>query len=295
MVNTMTDMWIGPRGGELWFPAPIAGAAFTPVGWSSGSPTTYINGNAGIRRSKNTHMDYPMSWGVYSRARLSALRDMYTGARGPGLIYFIDPMAADLNVLPAQWAFPASAAYDATPLIGNDRPGLITTSLNQWGQPPESVQYALTSGAVSREIYIPIPPGYDAWFGVTGSISGTGGVTLTPVVLGDTLGTPVTPVMLAASSGTLVNTKISGVDYRGVIVSLNPEGTATSVTLTSMCMQILDQNQSPVGGNFIGGWGNSGCEFVEAPLITSISSVNGPDGEGQAKAACHLVEVGDGR
>lgn len=295
MANPMTQMWMGPRGNEMWFKPPKAGLAFTPVGWTAGNgPTQAIGGTANVRRSKNTHMDYPMEWGIDGREALSPLRDMYSGARGPGLIYFIDPMAADLNICPQQIAFPASSCYDAVPLYGDVRPNLVRTPDNVFGNPPESAQYLLTSTAVSRSVYFPIPVGYSAWVGVKGSITGTGGVRITPVVQGEITGTPFYPTMLSVTSAVRCNTLVDGTQFRGLVLDI-ANGTATSVILSAINIQILINGATPEIGNFIGGWGNSGCEFVEAPAITAYSSVLGPNGEGQVGAAAHLVEVGLGR
>lgn len=286
--NPMQAMWIGPRGGESWFKAPDSGGIFTPVGWASnsGSPAQQIGGGASIRRSKTTHKDYPMTWSIGSRLQFAPILDMYSGARGPGLIYFIDPMVSDLNVLPEQWAFPASACYDGTPLIGTVRPQNVATPANVNGYPPETAQYAL-AGSTLHPLYIPIPPGYTAWVGIHGTISGTGGVRVTPILPGNTATTAVFPTMLAVTTSTLVNSSFTGGTYQGIVVDITT-GTATTINLSGMIVQILPTGTTPGTSGFIGGLGNSGCEFTSAPSITSYSSALD-----QVGASAHLVEVGD--
>lgn len=287
-LQTLKNLWIGPRGGELWLPAPKSGLAFTPVGWMAGEANAYINGGSSVRRSSGTHMEYPMDWGLMSRLTLSPLRDMYNGSRGTGPIYFIDPAAADLNVLPAQWAYPASATDDGIPIIGAVRPGKVVTPSNTFNHPPVSAQYALSSTLVSRSLYIPIPPGFDAWFGVTGSQTGTKGVRITPVIQGSTVGAAIYPSMLSVNSGVRVNTQILGTSYAGLIIDIDPTGTATSTTLTSMCCQILSTGSTPDAGGFIGGWGHSGCDFKATPVITISNAALD-----QVTAHAEFTEVGD--
>lgn len=295
-------MWMCTRTAGAWVKMPDAGLAFTPVGWSqstAGASNGFMNGGAAVRRSKTTHMEYPMMWQNAKRLDVSALRDFYTGVYGPGLIYFIDPMAADLNVLPAQWAFPALACYDGIPIIGPTgnsatgsvtRPTNVSTPTNAFGYPTESAQYALTGTLTSRTLYIPIPAGFDAWVGVQGSISGTGGLRVTPVVRSTGAnGTAVFPAMLPVTGSTRVNTQIPGATNSGIILDI-AGGTATTVTLSGMCVQILPTGTTPSTGNFIGGLGNSGCDYNAAPSTVALSAPLD-----QVSANWTLIEAGDWR
>jgi len=289
--NPMQAMWIGPRGGEMFLPAPDSGGVFTPIGWGSNgnAPVQQLGGGASMRRSKTSHKDYPMTWTIGSRLTFSPLLDMYSGARGPGLIYFIDLMAADLNVLPEQWAFPASACYDGVPLIGTAAPANSATPANTNNYPPETASYTISSGLTTlHPLYIPIPTGYSAWVGVHGTIStGTGGVRVTPILPGNINGTPVIPTILPVTSNTVVNTQFDSTTYQGIVLDIMA-GTATNLNLSGMIVQILKDGITPSVGGFIGGMGNSGCEFVSAPVMTMISSAMD-----QVGAAAHLVEIGD--
>lgn len=290
--NPMQAMWMGPRGGEVWMPSPDAGGVFTPIGWgsNSNSPVQQLGGGASMRRSKTTHKDYPMSWTIGSRMQFAPLLDMYSGARGPGLIYFIDLMAADINILPEQWAFPASACYDGVPLLGSAPPANTGTPTNTNSYPPETAQYTLpNTGAVTlHPLYIPIPPGYSAWVGIHGTIGGgTGGIRVTPILPGNTATTAVMPTMIPVTSNVVVNTQFDSTTYQGIVLDIL-DGTAGTLNLSSMVVQILQDGVTPSTGGFIGGIGNSGCEFVSAPVITSYSSIMD-----QVGAAAHLVEIGD--
>lgn len=229
--NPMQAMWMGPRGGERWMPSPDSGATFTPIGWTATSGgTQQIGGGLTNRRSKTTHRDYPMTWSNYSRMVLGQLEDMYSGALGPGLIYFVDLMAADLNVLPAQWAFPASACYDGIPLIGTARPSNLATPTNAFGYPQETAHYSLY-GSTLHPLYIPIPPGYDAWFGASGVFSGAAntGIRVTPILPGNTPTTPLFPTLLPVNSSTLVNVDLSSATYQGLVIDVVPTPTITNL------------------------------------------------------------------
>lgn len=234
--NPMQAMWMGPRGGEMWVKSPDSGGTFTGIGFA-GTGQQGINGGFNQRRSKTSHMDYPMSWTIQNRLSASPLKDMYSGARGPGLIYFIDLMAADLNVLPSQWAFPAAACYDAVPLIapviattGNAlRPANVTSPTNAFGFPPETAEYQLVG--VANPLYIPIPPGYSAWFGANGVFTGAAntGMRVTPILPGNLTGTPQFPTMIAANSAQLVNTEFQSASYQGIVLDVVPTPTITNL------------------------------------------------------------------
>ena len=261
------EMWMGPRGGECWVPAGTVGNMQTPVGWSGG--TTGLNGGFTGRRSKNTHMEYTLGWIKKSRNRLRPVNDMYAGTRGPGLIYFIDPMAADLNVLPMAWSFPALATYDAPPIVGDVRPSRVPTPENGLNYPRESALY--TGTGTSRKLYIPIPPGYSAWFGVHGYSSGTGGVCVTPLRRSGNPDADVFPPIIDVNDPTRVNVSFASADYTGIEVSFKGNA-STSVAWAGTICQILPDGVTPTQGDFISGQGHSGCEFASAPQVTAESA-----------------------
>lgn len=262
------EMWMGPRGGETWVPQEAISGDRQRGAWSS--TQRYLNGQAGIRHSVASHMTYSMTWNLNTRDALRAISDMRAGIRGPGLIYFIDPMAADKNVLNEAWSFPAQATYDAIPLTGDTRPERVYTPANSLGYPPESARYKLPAGLTSETFYLPIPPGFVAWVGVHGSIDGTGGVCVTPVVNNSLNDADTYPAMLSVTDVTRVNTAYSSYDYQGLELSLKA-GTATAVVLSGLMVQILPEGRTPATGGFISGQGHSGCRFVETPSISPYS------------------------
>jgi len=302
-------IYMGLMDREKWVEAPQISADFSSVGWQSKSQG--LNGGATIRSSFTSHKEYTLTWGLRPRTAFSPIKRMTSGIDGTGLTYFLDPFAMDLNVLPGQWAFPGSAALDGPVLIGNDRPtAIVDTVPNALGYPIQSVAYALN--ATSRSLYVPIPSGYTAWFGWHGSSDGWGGVRLT-TRSGGTAGTVYFPEPLSVTDTTRFNQSLSGDSCSGVIIDLapNPSGTgllpatdlypsigltipasspATQVVLSGLMMQILPNGITPADGDFIEGWGNSGCRWEQKPTETAYS-IGLPQTEYSLSGK--LTEVGD--
>src|SRR4051812_37662956 len=145
-------MYMGVMDREKWVPACEISPDFSSVGWQSKSQG--LNGGATVRSSFSSHKEYAMTWPLNTRAAFSPIKRMAQGVDGTGLIFFLDPMALDMNVLPAQWAFPGSAALDGPVLIGNTRPsGIVDTVPNAFEYPAISVAYDLIGP--SRSLYVP--------------------------------------------------------------------------------------------------------------------------------------------
>lgn len=277
-------MWMGPRGYEQWVPPCLINPDFSSVGWQA--KTQLLNGGANVRTSFASHKEYAMSWPPRSRDTYRPLLDMASGMFGDGLIYFIDPMAMDKNVLPEHWAFPAQAALDGPVLLGDTRPNTIQTPTNSNGYPALSVQYPTTG--TSASLYIPIPPGYVAWVGQHGSSDGVGGVRVTPIQPGDVAITPVFPSMLPVTSTTRVDTSFSGDTLQGISLDL-AVSTATAVFISGVIVQILANGVTPAPGGFISGQGNSGCRFEQKPTQTPYSTGTP---ESELAISAKLAEVG---
>ena len=276
------QMWMGTRGYERWVKAPLTGNLdFSRVGWQAQSG--YLNGGASVRSSFASHKEYAMAWrGTRHEMRLIA--DLATGMFGTGLIYFIDPVAADKNVLPLQWSYPALAAKDGPILAGSVRPSTVPTPSNTLLYPIDSAQYALTT--TSKTLYVPIPPGFTAWFGYAGGTGGSGPIRLTPILSGNTAGTVIIPTMLAVTNQTRMNTQIAGGTNIGVVIDWN--GT-TAAPVAGMMMQILPNGTTPANtGYFNSGQGHSGCKFASKPSETPYSVPADSVG-----LAARLIETGD--
>lgn len=286
------NIWLGPRGHEMWVPAPSVNPDFSSVGWNS--KTQYLNGGAGVRSSYASHKEYVLSFNPTSRDRLRPITDMAAGMYGSGLIYWTDPVAADKNVLPEHWAFPGQAGLDGPVLIGDVRPNLtVETVANALGYPALSAVYTL--GATSQSIYLPIPPDCTAWFGAHGSTDGWGGVRVRPVLSNGSYGTAVFPEFLSVSDPTLVNVSFAGSGFSGIEIDLiastistgpfpaldaypsifaipGAATPATKIVLSGLIAQMLPTGATPPTGRFISGQGNSGCKFEGHPTLTPYSA-----------------------
>lgn len=301
-------MWFGTRGYMQHVPMPAFNADFSKQGFSTS--TQYLNGGASVRNSTSSHKVYNLAWNLTRRDELRPIVDYADGVFGDGLIYFIDPMASDKNVLPQHWAFPAQAAKDAPILFNDSRPATVTTSSNGLGYPSKSMQYALEED--SAKVFLPIPPGVVAWVGVHGSADGWGGVRVTPFDRQDSAGDAEYPTILSVNDPVRVNSSFSGAVWGGIELSLGVGvGTfgglypaldlypslnvfpldgappATSVILSGLMVQMLPIGKAPGVGGFISGQGHSGCQFENQPQQTAYSA-----GLDLAGLSAKLVETG---
>lgn len=286
-------MWFGTRGYMQHVPMPAFNQDFSKQGFSTS--TEGLNGSAQVRTSAASHKVYNMSWNLAARDDLRPIVDYHDGLFGRGLIYFIDPMTSDKNVLPQHWAFPAQSALDAPILFDTKRPTTVPTSANSLLYPSTSIQYSMQTEVES--VYLPIPPGMVAWVGVHGSADGWGGVRVTPFTREDVAGAAEYPVLLSVTDSTRVNTAFSSAEWGGIELSLGTGvGTfgglypaldlypslstfpreaampATSVVLSGLIVQMLPVGVTPATGNFISGQGHSGCKFEKAPQQTAYSA-----------------------
>jgi hypothetical protein len=113
-------MWFGTRSYMVEVTDPQMNPDYESVGW--GESTQYLNGGLGVSQSVAAHQEFFLSWAAMSRAEVRKITDFADGVYGTGLIYWLDPVAADQNVLPQQWATPSIGAYDGVPLAGDIRP-----------------------------------------------------------------------------------------------------------------------------------------------------------------------------
>jgi hypothetical protein len=218
-----------------------------------------------------------MSWNLKKRDELRPITDYADGIYGNELIYFIDAMAMDKNVLPQHWAFPGQALFDAPPLVKNTPPTAVPTPVNTLAYPTTSAVYTL--GGTSQTIWLPIPPGYTAWVGVHGEAS------LVPTDTAAVQGTvdggaPVALPFLAVTDDTRFSTSFDGT---GLELTLTGIGT---LTLSGLMVQMLPTGAVPATGGFISGQGHSGCRFENKPSETAYSAALDKVG-----MAAKLIEV----
>lgn len=266
---TENKMWFGTREYMQYIPCPDSGADFSSVGWSSGV-VQYLNGGSFIRNSDTAHKVFGMSWNMAAREDLQPLFDYAAGVYGSAPYYFIDPMAADLNVLPEWWAAPRMATSDAPLLVGEALPNKIPTPANSFGYPTSGVLYTVGGSDVSNTLFIPIPPGKTLHIGVHGLNTSTASIYMSPVTAGGVL-TGSNLTMLPVSTSTRFNASVDS-SSGAVGVELSVAGTG-SLGLYGIMAQILDTGVTPELGGFIGGQGHSGVTFNGKPTRMVYSSV----------------------
>ena len=264
-------MWFGTRVFMQEVPDPTPDLEYPDTGWEAS--TQYENGGLGVSQSVSKHGEYLLTWDVMERAEVRKITDYADGVYGTGLIYWLDPVAIDQNVLPQSWAVPALAAEDAIPLVGDARPATTDNTNFSQGYPAKKAVYTVTDASVSRSIFIPIPTGYVAWVGVHGETSAQDFIKVTPYV-GAVAGTPVYPTILGVATATRVNTEISAATGMELSVDVSEAGEGASFTVTGMIVQILPDGDTPETGGFISGQGHSGCRFMGRPVKTPYGTRN---------------------
>lgn len=291
------SMWFGTLERALWIDCPVSGPDMSPIGW--GDEGTLLSGGGYARNSVGSHKEYVFEWKESSTRQAAQLMKSYAdGAYGRGLLYFLDPLTYDTNVLPARWANPAMACDDEGPphVYGaypeeNSVSGWETNQL-----PVNSAYYNLESiDSGYRDdldtVFIPIPTGYTLHLGAFYSATGSGGVFATPVNTNGTLGTDVELTALANNSGVVVDDTFTGVKGVRIWVGKSSAGVAT-VTFVAMVGRLIQSSKTPsstfTSGPWIGGMGHSGCRFVGKPTYVPNSGTEG----GRIGYAATFKEVG---
>src|SRR5690625_2907091 len=168
-------MWFGTQHHSEWINAPLRGAEMTPESW--GTEGTYLSGGGFVRQSQDSHRQYIFEWsGASSRASaetMQAYRDGVYNKTPADLLYFIDPLMYNRNILPKRWAqpgiltTPGEAEYSpigvVTPvdtpvsMLGNQRVPLVGAQVSS---PITSLGglNAITSPGVGS-VWVPIPEG----------------------------------------------------------------------------------------------------------------------------------------
>jgi hypothetical protein len=278
-------MWFGTRAYMQEVTDPQMDPDYESSGWEE--TTQFLGGGLGVSSSVDAHREYFLSWGLMSRAEVRRITDYADGVYGTGLIYWVDPVAADQNVLPQSWATPSIGCYDGVPLAGDARPTASANGVLTQGYPAELATYTITDTDTLRSVFIPIPPGFSAWVGVHGATDAQDFVKVTPYT-GSVAGAVVNPTILTTATTTRVNTEI-GDGATGLELSLD-NTTGGTFTLAGMIVQILADGVTPETGGFISGQGHSGCKFLGRPSLVPYSTATGLDLVG---LSAKLGEVGE--
>ena len=319
--QSRSALWFGTSAGYMdWFPTPLSGAEMSPEGWESGG--SLLNGGGYQQNSFGSHKVYTFEWPESSSreaaARMKAFAD---GTYGRGLIYFIDPLIYDKNVLPAQWADPSMVlGYEGVSHVYGENPiavDTITPRINNL--PIKSAQYDLTyipAGFRGTEdaVFVPIPEGHSLLLGAVYSATGTGGVFVSWQDSNGVIQSAqrLTEVPPGETTRFLPDIAVQG---EGVWLWVGKTSSgASSVTLSSLIARLVKSSDLDAGnvygdgfyGEFVyggalpyrvarlltGPWepgmGHSGCRFIGKPTYIANTGVNG----GQVGFAASFREVG---
>lgn len=273
------ETWFGTRGMEVWIPTPAINPDYSREGFSSSA--TGLNGTGHVRDSKSAHNVYVLAWtGTKTREAIRRITDFADGVYdlidGVNLIYWIDPVAADQNVLAQGWATPSLASEDGVPLVtdanGAGRPKAVPMPPNDYRYPARAAQYTLTPTSLTLEQYVPIPPGYSAWVGIHGDNDAQDMLVVQRVNGYTDVGSEVEPTVLGAATDVRANTEFSSADSSGIVLKFATVGSDETFTLYGLIVQILPIGASPLTGDFISGQGHSGCQFVGKPSKSPYSA-----------------------
>lgn len=244
-------LWFGTSEHMDWFPTPLRGADVSPTGWSASNDL--LNGGGHQLNSAGSHKNYIFEWsGASSRDVAQRMVSYSQGSYGRGLIYFLDPLTWDTNVLPAMWADPSmGVGYEGATLVyGIDPLPAPTSNWRANELPVTSAFYNLsgvTPGWRGKEdaVFVPIPEGYSLSLGAFYQFSGSGGLFYRTQsqsgALGDVQG--VTP--LPNDSSEVLNTLIGGSNVSGVWLFVGRSTSAnSSVTLTAMIARLIETSKT---------------------------------------------------
>lgn len=179
----LKTMKLGPLGRMVELPYPDSGMGFENN--ADVEVTELVGGGRAIYREPVTFKSFDMSWtGGLRRGRaLKPLIDLFNGAyiSAPDdgqLLYMIDPMAGEENLLPARWATSWQLAYCAN---GIHRPQLVSVTRSTY---PSRRAVKFTSASVSTaealsrhlEVNVPLEKGRVPFFNVWGSSTANSGI-----------------------------------------------------------------------------------------------------------------------
>lgn len=288
--DSYRGMWFGTKERMRWIPAPSSGADVSPQGWSTSN--VYLNGGGWARSSWGSYRQYQYAWSDASAREVAQIIHSYAdGTFGRGLIYFIDPLTYNTNVLPKHLADPSLACNGEMPALQAVNPEQAPgTAVNNY--PLFGASYTVTNQAemTGYSAYIPIPAGFDLYIGAKYTATGTASVMVTPVnTSGGDLPAVALPQGTVTDASRFSNT-FSGDSYGGVRVWLGKSSTAASTAvLYGMNAQLVPSGTQPSAETFwIGGQGHSGVRFAGKPTYIEYNSVGG----GQVGYAATFIETG---
>ena len=290
------QMWFGTRERMQWIDTPNKGANVSPTGMLAESDL--INGGAFVRNSADAHKNYAFTWGDSADRRLaSILRAYRNGSYGRGLIYFLDPMYYETNLLPQRWADPSMALDTEAPNLTGDRfvPSAAITAPNSNGLPVRSAFYSFPLNANydglrdGDSLFIPIPPGSElllsAFYAQTGNayikVRRNG-------VVGETYNLTATGVGATVTAPTVLAGGATGA-YAELYLGTATSGAASTLQIAGITARLRWPGSDALTDPFwYTGEGHSGCRFSGSPTVYNNDGIGG----GHVSLSCELKETG---
>lgn len=259
--------YIGTRERMFQMRAPSVNMPSSKAGFQN--DLNFLNGGASVRRSVTAHKNYVMTWNVLSRDEGRIILDLADGLYGLGPIYWLDPLAANRNMLPQQWASPFQGTADGLSLNNGPKPQRVRTVANSLGFPIASARYEVATPNTKR-VWVPIPEGHVAHVGVFGQEVTNGKMFAIPTRADGVAVQPVELTLMSVNDDSRFNKSFASSDgFNGVFLRLGGSG---FITLSGMMVQVLPEGQTPESGGFISGQGHSGARFTEQPAYTPFSA-----------------------
>lgn len=285
-------VYFGTADKQTWIKAPATGMKASSNSWNTRSQL--LDGRSFIRRSNQSHRQYDATWvGSLNDSDLSVslqtIKNFADGLYGDGPFYFVDPFAADQNVMPPHWAAPMLAEKGWLTLTEDVDPTFTSATINN-NFPVKYATYATPAGFVSQDkLTLIIPSTHKLAFGWHGPATGsTSGIRIVPYKRSDgTADTAINPNKITAGSTVRTNTTVNGSTYSRVEIFLATTD-ASTVNITAMIAQIIPAAATVEAGGFVPGKGTTGLDFASSPAIDYYSSAIN---NGQIGMSATWVEV----
>ena len=289
-------VYFGNAAKQAWINAPQTGLQAPSVGFSS--TEQLLSGRAYVKRSGASHRTFSPSWvGSLNdetlENSLQTVKDFADGLYGTGPFYWVDPYAAQTNLMPPNWAAPM--------LSQNDWPGIATfepteylnTLTNVLNYPMKSAHFEYPAEPIAsglKKLRLIIPAGNSLFFGWHGSIaSGDGTVYVDRHKRTDDSVETLLTVPLSVTSSNRTNNIISGDVYSMVDIYISKtDAEVCDITIGGIIAQIMPSTSFPTTGSFASGRGTTGIEFASGVQMEYYSSaVN----NGQIGMSAEWIEV----
>lgn len=289
-------VYFGNSERQIWVNAPATGLQSPSNGFTY--QEQLISGRTFLKRSYGAHRTFNPTWlGSMNDPELEnslqTIKDFSDGLYGKGPFYWIDPFAADQNILPPHWAAPSLTLLD-WPKIWDIEPfEVVDTPSNQLNYPAKSLKFDYSDTdelGSTKKLRLIIPDGYSLFFGWHGEIhSGEATVRIDRYQRSDGEISPLLTTPISVSSSNRTNAIVNGTTYSMVdIYFYKPADKDADFTVSGMIGQILPSTSFPEPGAFLSGRGTTGIEFAGGVNIEYYSSkIN----NGQIGMSTQWVEV----